>query len=77
MHDPTVDGRHYRGGQYRSLIYFTTPEQEQTIKKLLAQEQTKHKQPIVTEVRQAPTFFKAEEYHQQYYAKHKEATCRL
>jgi peptide-methionine (S)-S-oxide reductase len=77
MHDPTMGGTRYRAGQYRSLVFFTTPEQEETLKKLLAQEQTKLRQPIATESGPAPHFWKAEEYHQQYYAKHKGASCPL
>jgi peptide-methionine (S)-S-oxide reductase len=71
LHDPTMDAGNYRGGQYRSLVYYTSKEQEDTIKHVLQQEQTRHRRPITSEVAAAPKFWRAEEYHQMYYAKHK------
>ncbi len=71
IHDPTTLNRQGadHGTQYRSAIFFHSPEQEQTAKQVIA-ELTAQKlwhAPIVTEVTKAPVFYKAEDYHQQYY----------
>lgn len=72
-HDPTTLNRQGPdiGSQYRSVIFFHTPEQEQSAK--LTRDKlthsTKLKNPIVTEIVPAGTFWRAEEYHQQYIAK--------
>ena len=77
MHDPTMDATKYRGGQYRSLVYYTTPEQEQVIKKVLTSIAARMHRPITSEVGSAPKFWRAEDYHQQYYDKHKAGACSL
>jgi peptide-methionine (S)-S-oxide reductase len=59
------------GTQYRSVIFYTTPEQEKEAiasKEALAKS-GKFKQPIVTQIEAAQPFYRAEEYHQQYLAK--------
>jgi peptide-methionine (S)-S-oxide reductase len=71
MHDPTTLNRqgYDSGTQYRSAIYYHTPEQKATAERVIA-ELTGEKvwnNPIVTEVTAAPTFYKAEAYHQNYY----------
>jgi peptide-methionine (S)-S-oxide reductase len=70
-HDPTTLNRQGNdvGTQYRSAIYFHSPEQERVAKALIAElnERQLWPQPIVTEVTPAPEFYKAEEYHQGYY----------
>ncbi len=81
MHDPTTMNRQGPdvGTQYRSAIFFHSPEQEAAAKesrdKLAAS--GKYKQPIVTEIKPAPKFWRAEEYHQQYLEKRGEASCHL
>lgn len=81
MHDPTTMNRQGPdvGTQYRSAIFFHSPEQEAAAKasrdKLAAS--GKFKQPIVTEIKPAPKFWRAEEYHQQYLEKRGEASCHL
>jgi peptide-methionine (S)-S-oxide reductase len=70
-HDPTTLNRQGadEGTQYRSVIFYHTPEQ----KKLAEEYKTKldaekiYRQPIVTEISAAPTFYKAEDYHQNYF----------
>jgi peptide-methionine (S)-S-oxide reductase len=61
------------GTQYRSAIYFTTPEQEKTARELTevygAELRRRRLGEITTEVREAPTYYYAEEQHQQYLAK--------
>jgi peptide-methionine (S)-S-oxide reductase len=77
LHDPTMDARHYRGGQYRSLVFYTTPEQEQKARKLIEIAQSQLKRPIVSLVEPAPQFWRAEEYHQKYYEKNKTRGCSV
>jgi peptide-methionine (S)-S-oxide reductase len=59
------------GTQYRSGIYFTTPEQEKTAKAFIAQltADKVFSRPIVTEVLPLHNYSKAEEYHQDFFAK--------
>lgn len=73
MHDPTTTNRQGNdiGTQYRSAIFYTTPEQktiaEDVIKKVDAS--GKWKKPIVTQVVAASQWYDAEEYHQDYLKK--------
>lgn len=71
IHDPTTLNRQGNdiGTQYRSAIYYHTPEQKATAEKVIAEMTAEKVWPnrIVTEVTPAPTFYKAEEYHQNYY----------
>lgn len=57
------------GTQYRSGIYFYTPEQEKAALESKEQHQKKLNRTIVTEILPAKKFYRAEEYHQQYLAK--------
>jgi peptide-methionine (S)-S-oxide reductase len=71
VHDPTTLNRqgNDEGTQYRSVIFTHSPQQEATARAVIA-ELEKEKvwdDPIVTEVKPAPTFYPAEEYHQRYY----------
>ena len=76
-HDPTQKNRQGPdvGMQYRSAIFYHTPEQQKTAEQSLKDEQQKHKQPIATEIVPAGTFWKAEDYHQQYLMKRGRNTC--
>jgi peptide-methionine (S)-S-oxide reductase len=82
-HDPTQGMR--QGGdigtQYRSAIYTTTAEQLKTAeasKRKYQEALTKaHRAAITTEIRDAPAFYYAEEYHQQYLAKNPNGYCGL
>ncbi|MBA3944176.1 MAG: peptide-methionine (S)-S-oxide reductase MsrA [Herpetosiphonaceae bacterium] len=71
IHDPTTLNRQGadHGTQYRSAIFFHSPEQEQTAKQVIADltAQKLWHAPIVTEVTKAPVFYKAEDYHQDYF----------
>ena len=73
VHDPTTLNRQGPdvGTQYRSAIYFHTPvQQEEARASMLAQTDAgRFRNPIVTEVTPASTFYKAEEYHQRYFEK--------
>jgi len=82
IHDPTALDKQGPdvGSQYRSVIFFHTPEQERmaldSMKKLQAS--GKFKKPIVTEIVPAKEFYKAEEYHQRYFEKRGlKPTCHL
>jgi peptide-methionine (S)-S-oxide reductase len=81
MHDPTTMNRQGpdHGTQYRSAIYYTTPEQQQiaAASKEAAEKSGKFKRPIVTEITAAGAYWPAEEYHQRYFEKTGQATCHL
>ena len=72
VHDPTQGMRQGNdmGTQYRSAIYFTTPEQAEVAEKLKAAYEPELLRrgygPITTEVKPAPTYYYAEDHHQQY-----------
>jgi peptide-methionine (S)-S-oxide reductase len=78
-HDPTTPNRQGPdvGEQYRSAIFFHTPEQESAAKasKASLEESGRFRRPIVTQIVPAPTFWRAEEYHQQYLAKRGTRSC--
>ena len=80
-HDPTQLNRQGPdiGDQYRSVIFFHSPEQEAEARaaKERLQASGKHRRPIVTAIEPAQTFYRAEEYHQRYLEKHGRATCRI
>lgn len=80
-HDPTTLNRQGPdvGAQYRSAIFYHTPEQERAAhasKEALGQS-GKFKRPIVTEITPASTFYRAEEYHQQYLEKRGVSHCHI
>ena len=72
-HDPTTPNRQGPdvGTQYRSAIFFHTPEQETTARASKEKAQARFKAPIVTEITPASEFYRAEEYHQRYFEKNK------
>jgi peptide-methionine (S)-S-oxide reductase len=80
MHDPTQlnrQGPDY-GTQYRSAIFFHTPEQEAIAKRSKEEAQSRFKRPIVTEITPASKFYEAEDYHQRYFEKRGIApTCHI
>lgn len=73
-HDPTQKNRQGPdvGTQYRSAIFFTSPEQEKIARAYIAQLDAGKlfKRPIATQVVAAPDFFDAEDYHQDYLVHH-------
>ncbi len=72
-HDPTTSNRQGPdiGSQYRSVIFYYSPEQEQKAQDSKDNLQKKMSQSIVTQILPAPEFYKAEEYHQGYIKKHR------
>jgi peptide-methionine (S)-S-oxide reductase len=71
LHNPTTKNRQGPdvGTQYRSVIFFHSPEQEAAAKTSKQAAQAHFQSPIVTEIVPAQTFYRAEDYHQQYLAK--------
>ena len=81
MHDPTQLNRQGPdvGDQYRSAIYFHTPEQEAAARAQVRQltESGAFRRPIVTQVLTAPEWWRAEDYHQKYFEKHPRFGCAI
>jgi peptide-methionine (S)-S-oxide reductase len=79
MHDPTQLNRQGPdvGDQYRSAIFFHSPEQEAGAKASKEAAQERFSRPIVTEITPAPTFWPAEDYHQRYLQKRGLASCAI
>ena len=80
-HDPTTLNRQGPdwGAQYRSAIFYHTPEQQAAAEASKAKQQAsgRFRRPIVTEITPAAPFWRAEEYHQQYLAKRGQTQCHL
>jgi peptide-methionine (S)-S-oxide reductase len=82
-HDPTQGMRQGNdvGTQYRSGIYVFTPAQRHAAEASKAMYEkalaAKRFEPITTEIREAPPFYFAEDYHQQYLAKNPAGYCGL
>jgi peptide-methionine (S)-S-oxide reductase len=80
-HDPTTVNRQGPdvGTQYRSAIYVSDDEQKTSAleSKQMLEEERRFKRPIVTEITPASDFYRAEEYHQQYFEKRGLSSCRI
>ncbi len=80
-HDPTTMNRQGPdvGTQYRSAIFYHDAQQEEEAKASKAVLEKDHvfKRPIVTEILPAPEFFRAEDYHQQYFEKQGIKACHI
>ena len=80
-HDPTTLNRQGpdHGTQYRSVIFFHSPEQEAAARASKEKQQAsgRFKKPIVTEIARASMFYRAEEYHQRYLEKRGLAVCHI
>jgi len=74
MHNPTQKNRQGPdvGTQYRSVIFTHSDDQARVAaeEKAKAEASGKWKQPVVTQIEPAPTFWKAEDHHQRYFEKH-------
>jgi peptide-methionine (S)-S-oxide reductase len=72
IHDPTTLNRQGNdaGTQYRSAIFYHTPEQQAVAAQVIAAltAEKAYRDPIVTELAPAQTFYVAEDYHQEYFA---------
>lgn len=82
-HDPTTLNRQGNdvGPQYRSVIFYHSPEQRNVAVQSMKQldESKAYESPAVTEIVEASAFWKAEDYHQDYYDQNKDSNpyCRL
>ena len=72
IHDPTTLNRQGNdvGTQYRSVIYYQSPQQEATARQVIAEMANVWDAPIVTKLSPAQPYFKAEDYHQDYFRQH-------
>lgn len=80
LHDPTQLNRQGpdEGTQYRSAIFFHSPEQKAVAERVTAElNRLKYKGRIVTKIVPAETYWPAEEYHQKYGEKHPGHHCTL
>lgn len=81
MHDPTTRDRQGPdlGSNYRSAAYFTSPQQETLLHAKVADLNSSGRFPrtIVTQIDAAGPFYRAEEYHQKYAAKHGGGFCHI
>lgn len=80
-HDPTTLNRQGPdvGTQYRSAIFYHTPEQKDVAdaSKARLEASKKLRRPVVTEITPASTFYPAEDYHQRYLEKRGLASCHI
>ena len=81
-HDPTTLNRQGNdiGTQYRSVIFYTTPEQKESADSFIKDlnDSSKEGKPAITEVFPLDTFYVAENYHKDYYERNKDAGyCQL
>jgi len=81
LHDPTQVNRQGpdSGKQYRTAIFFHSPEQEATARRVkqALEASKKFARPIATEISPAATFWRAEEYHQRYLEKRGVESCHI
>jgi peptide-methionine (S)-S-oxide reductase len=81
VHDPTQLNRQGPdvGDQYRSAIFVRDVAQRATAERILGRlaEQSRSRRPMVTEITEAPRFWEAEEYHQQYFERRGGGSCHL
>jgi len=81
LHDPTQVNRQGPdvGTQYRSAIFFHSPEQQAAAERIKAELDASgaFARPIATDITPAQTFYRAEEYHQQYLVKTGRASCHV
>ena len=80
-HDPTTRNRQGPdvGTQYRSVIFYHSPQQKEAAvaSKEKVEKSGKYKRPLVTEIVSASTFWRAEDYHQQYLEKRGMSSCHI
>jgi peptide-methionine (S)-S-oxide reductase len=72
IHDPTTLNQQGNdvGTQYRSVIYYHSPQQQETARQVIAAMANVWDAPIVTELAAAQTYYPAEPYHQNYFRNH-------
>jgi peptide-methionine (S)-S-oxide reductase len=79
LHNPTTLNRQGPdvGTQYRSAIFYHSPEQQRAAQVAVKRHQPRFQKPIVTEIKPASEFYRAEEYHQRYLEKRGLASCHI
>jgi peptide-methionine (S)-S-oxide reductase len=81
LHDPTQLNRQGPdwGTQYRSVVFYRSPEQEKAAKETIARltAEKRFSKPVVTQVVPAETFWRAEDYHQKYLEKRGAVSCHI
>lgn len=72
IHDPTTPNRQGNdvGTQYRSVIFYHSPEQHEIARQVIACMATVWDAPLVTELAPVPDYYRAEDYHQDYFRQH-------
>ena len=72
IHDPTTLNRQGNdvGSQYRSVVFYHTAEQQKIAAQIMAEMANVWDAPLVTELTAVPVFYRAEDYHQNYYRQH-------
>jgi peptide-methionine (S)-S-oxide reductase len=75
VHDPTTPDQQGDdvGSQYRSIILYETPEQQRLAEASKKAEEAKLKKPVTTEIVPLQAFYRAEDYHQDYFKKNPHA----
>jgi peptide-methionine (S)-S-oxide reductase len=78
-HNPTTRNRQGFdvGSQYRSAVYYHSPEQEAALRASRDRAQEDLRKEIVTEIEPAGPFYRAEEYHQRYFEKSGRSSCTV
>ena len=73
-HDPTTIDKqgHDTGSQYRSIVFYHDEIQKKEVENIITELQKDYISPIVTQIITFDSFYKAEDYHQNYYAKNPE-----
>lgn len=81
IHDPTQKNRQGVdiGTQYRSVIFYHTEEQKNIAEKEKEklEKSGRYKKKIETDIKPALEFYRAEEYHQKYFEKHSNKSCKI
>ena len=81
IHDPTTPDRQGVdiGSQYRSLIFYHSPEQKIAAERPKEQVNCsgRFRRPVITEIMPAKAFWRAEDYHQRYHEKHGGSGCGI
>ncbi len=78
-HDPTQGDRQGNdsGPQYRSAIYTYSDAQMRAAQEAVTRYEQAYGRPVTTELRDAPSYYPAEDYHQQYLAKNPQGYCGI
>ena len=78
-HNPTTLNRQGvdEGTQYRSVVFYYSNEQKEIAERTILEQSKNWINPIATQLISASTFYRAEEYHQNYFNKNNLSTCGI